>query len=134
METTVDECLGRPQHAWKPAAARSDGYDSLLDMKAGVTNVTVSYNHYRNSSRAGLIGSSDDDAANTNITFHHNWYENIEQRTPLLRHGLVHTYNNYLVERQQQRHDPRHQFAHGRPGARRRQLLQEFQQSAHCFG
>lgn len=77
------------------SGGESSGYDSLLDMKAGVTNVTVSYNHYRNSSRAGLIGSSDSDAANTNITFHHNWYENIEQRTPLLRHGLVHTYNNY---------------------------------------
>jgi pectate lyase len=77
------------------SGGESDGYDSLLDMKAGVTNVTVSWNHYRNSSRAGLIGSSDSDDANTNITCHHNWYENIEQRTPLLRHGLVHTYNNY---------------------------------------
>lgn len=77
------------------SGGESSGYDSLLDMKAGVTNVTVSYNHYRNSSRAGLIGSSDSDAANTDITFHHNWYENIEQRMPLLRHGLVHTYNNY---------------------------------------
>ena len=77
------------------SGGESAGYDSLLDMKAGVTSITVSWNHYRNSSRAGLIGSSDDDAANTNITFHHNWYENIEQRTPLLRHGLVHTYNNY---------------------------------------
>src|SRR5689334_7286347 len=77
------------------SGGESEGFDSLLDMKAGVTNITVSYNHYRNSSRAGLIGSSDDDAANTNITFHHNWYENIQQRTPLLRHGLVHTYNNY---------------------------------------
>ena len=77
------------------SGGESSGYDSLLDMKAGVTNVTVSWNHYRNSSRAGLIGSSDSDSANTNITFHHNWYENIEQRTPLLRHGLVHSYNNY---------------------------------------
>jgi pectate lyase len=77
------------------SGGESSGYDSLLDMKAGVTKVTVSYNHYRNSSRAGLIGSSDSDSANTDITFHHNWYENIEQRTPLLRHGLVHTYNNY---------------------------------------
>lgn len=77
------------------SGGESSGYDSLLDMKAGVRNVTVSYNHYRNSSRAGLIGSSDSDAANTDITFHHNWYENIQQRTPLLRHGLVHTYNNY---------------------------------------
>jgi len=64
-------------------------------MKAGVTNVTASYNLFNDSSRAGLIGSSDSDDKNTNITFHHNWYKNIEQRTPLIRHALVHMYNNY---------------------------------------
>ena len=94
MESTVNN-VWVDHNTLEASGGESDGYDSLLDMKAGVTNVTVSWNHYRNSSRAGLIGSSDDDAANTNITFHHNYYENIQQRTPLLRHGLVHTYNNY---------------------------------------
>jgi pectate lyase len=94
MESTVNN-IWVDHNTLEASGGESDGYDSLLDMKAGVTNVTVSWNHYRNSSRAGLIGSSDDDAANTNITFHHNYYENIQQRTPLLRHGLVHTYNNY---------------------------------------
>ena len=94
MESTVNN-IWVDHNTLEASGGESDGYDSLLDMKAGVTNVTVSWNHYRNSSRAGLIGSSDDDAANTNITFHHNWYENIQQRTPLLRHGLVHTFNNY---------------------------------------
>ena len=95
MESTVNN-IWIDHNTLEASGGESDGYDSLLDMKAGVTNVTVSYNHYRNSSRAGLIGSSDSDSANTNITFHHNWYENIEQRTPLLRHGLVHSYNNYF--------------------------------------
>jgi pectate lyase len=95
METTVNN-VWIDHNTLEASGGESDGYDSLLDMKAGVTNVTVSYNHYRNSSRAGLIGSSDSDSANTNITFHHNWYENIEQRTPLLRHGLAHSYNNYF--------------------------------------
>ena len=95
METTVNN-IWIDHNTLEASGGESDGYDSLLDMKAGVTNVTVSYNHYRNSSRAGLIGSSDSDSANTNITFHHNWYENIEQRTPLLRHGLAHSYNNYF--------------------------------------
>jgi pectate lyase len=95
MESTVNN-IWVDHNTLEASGGESDGYDSLLDMKAGVTNVTVSYNHYRNSSRGGLIGSSDDDAANTNITFHHNWYENIQQRTPLLRHGLAHSYNNYF--------------------------------------
>jgi pectate lyase len=95
METSVNN-IWIDHNTLEASGGESSGYDSLLDMKAGVTNVTVSYNHYRNSSRAGLIGSSDSDSANTNITFHHNWYENIEQRTPLLRHGLAHSYNNYF--------------------------------------
>jgi pectate lyase len=94
MESTVNN-IWVDHNTLEASGGESDGYDSMLDMKAGVTNVTVSWNHYRNSSRAGLIGSSDSDDANTNITFHHNYYENIEQRTPLLRHGLAHTYNNY---------------------------------------
>ena len=94
LETNVDRVW--IDHNWLEASGgEKDGYDSLLDMKAGVTNVTVSYNLYNDSSRAGLIGSSDSDNKNTNITFHHNWYKNIEQRTPLIRHALVHMYNNY---------------------------------------
>lgn len=94
MESSVDRVW--IDHNWLEASGgEKDGYDSLLDMKSGVTNVTVSYNLFNDSSRAGLIGSSDSDDKNTNITFHHNWYKNIEQRTPLIRHALVHVYNNY---------------------------------------
>lgn len=94
MESGVDRVW--IDHNWLEASGgEKDGYDSLLDMKSGVTNVTVSYNLFNDSSRAGLIGSSDSDNENTNITFHHNWYKNIEQRTPLIRHALVHVYNNY---------------------------------------
>ena len=77
------------------SGGESDGYDSLVDMKNDVKYVTVSYNWLRNSSRGGLVGSSDTDDKNSFITFHHNWYENIEQRTPLLRHGEAHSFNNY---------------------------------------
>ncbi|WP_170941665.1 fibronectin type III domain-containing protein [Cellvibrio mixtus] len=93
METNVDRVW--IDHNWLEASGgEKDGYDSLLDMKSGVTNVTVSYNLFNDSSRAGLVGYNDSDT-NTNITFHHNWYKNIEQRTPLIRNALVHVYNNY---------------------------------------
>lgn len=94
IETNVDR-VWIDHNKLEASGGEKDGYDSLLDMKAGVTNVTVSYNVFNDSSRAGLIGSSDSDNKNTNITFHHNWYKNIEQRTPLIRHALVHMYNNY---------------------------------------
>ena len=77
------------------SGGESDGYDSLLDMKNDTTYVTVSYNHFRNSSRGGLIGANDSPDGNNYIVFHHNYYENIEQRTPLLRRATIHVFNNY---------------------------------------
>ncbi|GIF05512.1 pectate lyase family protein [Actinoplanes siamensis] len=73
------------------------GYDGLFDMKDDTENVTLSYSTLRNSGRGGLIGSSETDTGNTNITFHHNLYENIDSRTPLLRGGVAHIYDNYYV-------------------------------------
>lgn len=77
------------------SGGESDGYDSLIDMKATTQYVTVSYNYLHDSGRGGLVGSSDSDDTNTFVTFHHNYYENIDSRTPLLRHGTAHAYNNY---------------------------------------
>lgn len=77
------------------SGGESAGYDSLIDMKNDTTYVTISYNHFRNSSRGGLIGASDGPDGNNYIVFHHNFYQNIEQRTPLLRQATIHTFNNY---------------------------------------
>ncbi|WP_020208301.1 CBM35 domain-containing protein [Gilvimarinus chinensis] len=73
----------------------SAGYDALFDMKADTKYVTLSYSILRNSGRGGLVGSSDGDTNNGPVTFHHNLYENIDSRTPLLRGATAHSYNNY---------------------------------------
>lgn len=77
------------------SGGEDQGYDGLLDMKGNTRNVTVSYTRFFNSGRGGLIGSGDGDTASTNITFHHNYYEKIESRTPLMRGATVHIYNNH---------------------------------------
>ncbi|WP_433046410.1 pectate lyase family protein [Dactylosporangium sp. CS-033363] len=79
------------------SGGEDQGYDSLVDMKAGTNYVTVSYNTLRNSGRGGLIGSSDSDTGNGPVTFHHNLYQNIDSRTPLLRAATAHIYNNYYL-------------------------------------
>ena len=66
-------------------------------MKDNTQYVTLSYSILRNSGRGGLIGSSETRPGNSFITFHHNLYENIDSRTPLLRGGIAHMYNNYYV-------------------------------------
>ncbi len=80
------------------SGGESEGYDGLFDMKNDVENVTLSYSVLRNSGRGGLIGSSETDTGSGYITFHHNLYSNIDSRTPLLRGGVAHIYNNHYVK------------------------------------
>ncbi|MBL0887315.1 pectate lyase family protein [Myceligenerans indicum] len=81
----------------RASGGESDGYDALFDLKANTRYVTLSYSTLRDSGRGGLVGSSDSDTSNTYITYHHNLYENIDSRTPLLRAGTAHTYDNHFV-------------------------------------
>ncbi|MFD3617444.1 pectate lyase [Streptomyces sp. NPDC058676] len=79
------------------SGGESEGFDGLFDMKDNSQYVTLSYSILRNSGRGGLVGSSESDLSNGFITYHHNLYENIDSRTPLLRGGTAHIYNNYYV-------------------------------------
>ncbi|MFE9724232.1 polysaccharide lyase family 1 protein [Streptomyces sp. NPDC005794] len=80
------------------SGGESEGYDGLFDMKDNTQYVTLSYSTLRNSGRGGLIGSSESDVSNGYVTFHHNLYENLDSRAPLLRGGIAHIYNNYYVK------------------------------------
>ncbi|GGV69021.1 hypothetical protein GCM10010277_78930 [Streptomyces longisporoflavus] len=79
------------------SGGESEGYDGLFDMKNNTQYVTLSYSILRNSGRGGLVGSSESDVSNSYITYDHNKYENIDSRTPLLRGGTAHIYNNYYT-------------------------------------
>lgn len=79
------------------SGGEAEGFDGLFDMKDNTQYVTLSYSILRNSGRGGLIGSSESDLTNGFITFHHNLYTNIDSRTPLLRGGIAHIYNNHYV-------------------------------------
>lgn len=79
------------------SGGEDEGYDALFDMKDNTRYVTLSYSVLRNSGRGGLIGSSESDTSNGFVTFHHNLYQNIDSRTPLLRGGTAHSYDNHFV-------------------------------------
>ena len=79
------------------SGGESEGFDGLFDMKASTRYVTLSYSVLRNSGRGGLVGSSDSDLQNGPVTFHHNLYQNIDSRTPLLRGATAHIYDNYYT-------------------------------------
>jgi pectate lyase len=79
------------------SGGEAEGFDGLFDLKDNVQYVTLSYSILRNSGRGGLVGSSESDRSNGFLTYHHNLYENIDSRTPLLRGGIAHIYNNSYV-------------------------------------
>ncbi len=89
------------------SGGESEGFDGLFDMKAGTKYVTLSYSVLRNSGRGGLVGSSDSDLNNGPVTFHHNLYQNIDSRTPLLRGATAHIYDNYYLNLNESGINPR---------------------------
>ena len=74
-------------------------HDGLLDITNNSDLVTVSWNQFRNHDKVMLIGSSDNpkppDQGKLRVTMHHNLFDNLGQRTPRVRFGQVHVYNNY---------------------------------------
>lgn len=72
-----------------------DRYDGLLDAKNNVFNVTISWNYFHDHHKGCLIGNSDSDEFDHKFTFHHNRFDNVMARQPLIRFGLAHHFNNY---------------------------------------
>jgi pectate lyase len=72
-------------------------HDGHVDITNESDLITVSWNHFREHDKVMLIGSSDGATADRNklrVTLHHNLFENVGQRTPRVRFGRVHVYNN----------------------------------------
>jgi pectate lyase len=79
----------------------TDFYDGLLDITHAADYVTVSWNLLHDHIKCSLIGHSDNNAAedtgHLRVTYHHNWFNNCDQRMPSLRFGTGHVYDNYYV-------------------------------------
>lgn len=79
-------------------AANKDRYDGLVDCKNNVQWITISYNYFHNHDKACLFGKGDTDIYDgcRTISFHHNFFQNIDgSRLPLQRGGHLHYMNNY---------------------------------------
>jgi len=75
-------------------------HDGLVDITNAFDLATVSYNRFINHDKVMLIGSSDSataDRGKLRVTLHHNLFEDLGQRTPRVRFGQVHVYNNYYL-------------------------------------
>lgn len=69
--------------------------DGMIDSRKDTTNLTVSWNKFRNHNKTFGIGWTDNLTAE--ITIHHNWFHNVETRNPSTDNVLhAHLYNNWL--------------------------------------
>ena len=72
-------------------------HDGQLDITDESDFVTVSWNQFTAHDKTMLIGNSDsatEDREHLRVTVHHNLFDGSGQRTPRVRYGKVHVYNN----------------------------------------
>ena len=94
-------------HIWVDHCDFEKAYDGLCDVVHGSDLVTISWCRFAGDARGPhkkciLIGHSSGpsngarDGGRLNVTLHHNWFENIEDRAPRARFGNIHCYNNVI--------------------------------------
>jgi len=83
-----------PGYCKNPTESDKSEGDGSCDFKRGYY-YTNSYNYYQDCHKTNLIGGGTSDDQNY-ITFHHNWYKNVESRQPLAANGVMHIYNSYF--------------------------------------
>ncbi len=90
-------------HVWVDHCDFERVYDGLVDVVNGSDYVTVSWNVFRNQKKCSLVGNSDsngaEDRGHLNVTYHHNWFSNVDERTPRMRFGNAHVFNQYTDNR-----------------------------------
>ncbi|GAB2967074.1 hypothetical protein GCM10023080_031900 [Streptomyces pseudoechinosporeus] len=71
--------------------------DGLIDSRKDTTNVTVSWNKLSDNNKTFGIGWTENTTAD--LTIHHNWFRETEQRNPSTDNvAHAHLYNNYLQD------------------------------------
>jgi pectate lyase len=89
MFSVNNECNGSPEGDLT--------FESSIDIKKNSQNITVSYNFIHDSKKVGLDGHTQSNGTTDfqrTITYHHNYYKNVNARLPLQRGGWIHVYNN----------------------------------------
>lgn len=77
-----------------------DYYDGQVDITHAADFITVSWNVFHDSWKTSLIGHSEkngaEDKGHLRVTYHHNYFRNVNSRLPSIRFGTLHAFNNYF--------------------------------------
>ncbi len=83
-------------HVWVDHCDFQKVYDGMVDVVNRSDYVTVSWCVFRDQKKTSLVGSSETDftdRTHLNVTFHHNYYTNVDERIPRMRFGNAHVFN-----------------------------------------
>lgn len=94
-------------HVWVDHCDFEKAYDGMVDITHGSDLVTISWCRFAGDARGpqkkvSLIGHSSGptaaatDRGRLNVTLHHNWFVNIDDRAPRARFGNIHVFNNLI--------------------------------------
>ena len=94
-------------HVWVDHCDFGKVYDGMVDITHGSDLVTISWCRFAGDTRGPqkkclLIGHSSSataaatDRGRLNVTLHHNWFQNIQERAPRARFGNIHVFNNFV--------------------------------------
>lgn len=84
-----------------PDQAKGDG---AVDISNHARNYTIDYNHFAGSSKVMLVGGGTGSISAHYGTIHHNWFQGSEERTPRVRNGRIHVFNNLYQDIQGHRY------------------------------
>jgi pectate lyase len=74
-----------------------DKYDGLIDIKHQTGFITVSWCYLHDHHKGCLIGASETDLyADRKVTYHHNYFNKVIKRMPMMRGSTGHFFNNYV--------------------------------------
>lgn len=103
FENTPDDSINvqcYSHHVWIDHNTFHVSVDGSVDVKRGSDLVTISFNRFVATDKTMLLGHSADNGAQDRgflrVTYHHNWFDGTATRTPRVRFGFAHVFNNYL--------------------------------------
>jgi len=85
-------------HVWIDHCSFSGTDDGLVDITQQSDYITISWSKFTGATKASLVGSGDDvtaDKGRLHVTYHHNFFLNDLERSPSIRFGTAHVFNNY---------------------------------------
>jgi pectate lyase len=98
-ETDCISIFMHAHHIWVDHCTFRNEGDGALDTKRGSNYITVSWCHFIENVQTSIVGldhfNASQESGYLNLTYHHNYWQDIVEWGPRVYFGKVHVFNNY---------------------------------------